>query len=488
MLSTWNRPRILNRRGAMRLGALGLAATTLSALDTVARAPRRLARAAPAELPNIQFDVSDYTAPARTIDGTLFRFGPVYTLFVTARLTRLPSAGDRQVFVDALDAIEAAYPFSPDGVFTVAAYGVPYFNRLPGGIGGPLVARHMPRLLSDRARFALEEAEPAPTDVAPGNPGISKQTFNLPVVIEGNDLLLTLSSDVRANLTDVVAWLTGSDRLNGAGVPSPALGGLVGVTSTRLMFVQPGLPRGLADREALPFASRMNPASPMWMGFASQQVASSGPAAITTFQGNASARFTHTVAGDYFAGGAIQHLSHVILDLNQWYAESEPYAERAQYMFRSNPSPSLGNPDQLTDGGGPAFLPDVFQGRDDARRNAEGVKTLGGERRIGHVAALQRASRAADSTPIHIRLDGPGFDSMDVPDGSAQPKLQFSMFFPTAAFFERMRRYQSSRDLSDAHGVAPRASGVERFITTTRRQNFLVPPRAHRAFPLVEVS
>ena len=29
-------------------------------------------------------------------------------------------------------------------------------------------------------------------------------------------------------------------------------------------------------------------------------------------------------------------------------------------------------------------------------------------------------------------------------------------------------------------------NGLERFITATRRQNFLVPPRRHRAFPLVE--
>jgi hypothetical protein len=30
--------------------------------------------------------------------------------------------------------------------------------------------------------------------------------------------------------------------------------------------------------------------------------------------------------------------------------------------------------------------------------------------------------------------------------------------------------------------------GIERFITTTRRENFLVPPRRRRAFPLVELD
>jgi hypothetical protein len=31
-------------------------------------------------------------------------------------------------------------------------------------------------------------------------------------------------------------------------------------------------------------------------------------------------------------------------------------------------------------------------------------------------------------------------------------------------------------------------NGLERHITATRRQNFLVPPRRHRAFPLVELA
>jgi hypothetical protein len=49
----------------------------------------------------------------------------------------------------------------------------------------------------------------------------------------------------------------------------------------------------------------------------------------------------------------------------------------------------------------------------------------------------KRSSRAADGTPIHLRMDGPG---------------------------------------------------LERFLTATRRQNFLIPPRRHRAFPLVELA
>jgi hypothetical protein len=77
---------------------------------------------------------------------------------------------------------------------------------------------------------------------------------------------------------------------------------------------------------------------------------------------------------------------------------------------------------------------------------------------------------------------------MDVPGGASQPKLQFTIFVPTAEFFRGMRVNQASLDLVEKYGVKPVANGIERFITATRRQNFLVPPRRHRAFPLVELA
>ena len=84
-------------------------------------------------------------------------------------------------------------------------------------------------------------------------------------------------------------------------------------------------------------------------------------------------------------------------------------------------------------------------------------------------------------------MDGPGFDAMDVPDGSNQPKLQFAVFVPTAEFFRVMRVNQASLDLAAQFKVAGDDNGLERFITATRRQNFLVPPRVHRSFPLREL-
>ena len=116
---------------------------------------------------------------------------------------------------------------------------------------------------------------------------------------------------------------------------------------------------------------------------------------------------------------------------------------------------------------------------------------------MGHLPALQQSSRAADGTPIHIRMDGPGFSSGDVPNGTAQPKLQFTIFVPTADFFRTMRSNQAALNFqtfqqgfggSATGTVAAEDNGLERFITATRRQNFLCPPRRHRAFPLVEFT
>lgn len=479
--------RTFSRRSALKLGALGLASlSTLAALEGVG-VPVRLAEAAPPpppRLPNIQYDLGAFIPPAQNIDGVLFRFGPAYTIFATARLNRNPNRHDQQLLDRALATIEGAYPFSPKGVFACLAYGLPYFRRLPQN----LVSHHLPRLAIDPNRFALEEAVPGPTDVSPRNPGITKQRFNVPVVIENNDMLFTLRSDQLANLIDVLAWLGGSNNLNGKKLTSPAFANLFTITSTRLMFVQRGLPRKIADSHKLPFATQIHPQSPMWMGFADQQVNGSGPALITTFQGNDAAHLTNIRRGDYFTDGSIQHLAHDIQDMIQFYEPpEETYIERVQYMFRSNPIPSQGNTDQFKDGGGPVFLDNLYQGKDDALKNARAINTFEGEHRMGHLSALQRSSRAADGTPIHIRVDGPGFDTMDVQDGTNQAKLQFSIYVPTAEFFRVMRINAASLDLVAANQVPEEDNGLERFITATRRQNYLVPSRSHRAFPLLEL-
>jgi len=549
-LNDFKTPRI-SRRNAIRAGFGVAVAAQLAMMEQVAFTPNRAFAATPSApnatgpAPIIQFDFGSLiAAPVTLNDGAgnvTAQFGPVFTFIVPATLTRAPTRNDQLVLNNALGSIEQLYDFSPSGVMTIVSYGVPYFNLLPGGMQGSLVQAHMPQLRTGRnpdgTTNAFSEAVPMPTDVVGGLvggqnapvPNVTKDRFNVNVVIERNHLLFQYRSDSVNNLNDVLAWLKGSNRLNGNNIPSPAFNGLINFQTTRVQFVQRGMPRTLANNNNFEYAPRINPDSPMWMGFLDQQTNGAGPAAICTFAGNSSAQFTNANVGDYFGQGGVLHLSHDIEDLFQFYAlpnqdprhpDGEDAPERIMYMFRSNtigsatglPTP-FNATDPFTNGGCPAFVPNAFQGAGDTALNAqdaggqfnpndpaskqqtESFTALG---RIGHESGLQRSSRAADGTPIHIRMDGPGLSSLDVPSfqtfpggttvaaGSNQPKLEFIVFMPTSESFRQMRVNVAAQDLQVKFKVDPDDNGLERFITATRRQNFLVPPRPRRAFPLTE--
>ena len=528
---------VMSRRSALkRTAATAFLISQATLLEQLASPVVRPASAA-TTFSDIQFAMGGFINPAQVFnDGAgsvTAQFPPTYALLIPVRLNRTPTTTEKHLLGHVLYTIEDNYPASPSGVLIFSvSYGLPYFNRLPQSV----VSAHLPRLLSDPSRFALEEAVPSLTDVVDGlvggpkalNPGITKDRFNVNVTIEKNDMLFHLRSDSMANLTAVSLWLQGSNNLNGAKVSSPDFSGLLTFGTPRVQFVQVGLPRKMADQSGFEFAPRINPNSSMAMGFVDQQTNAAGPPEICTFTGNPSARLTDADPGDYFDNGSIAHFSHNIEDLYQFYnlpgqdprrPDGEPFTERCQYMFRSNqlgtPNgiPAAGHADQFTNGGGPAFVGNVFQGTAAAAAGAQDSAgaftpsnatinaTFTGEPRIGHEAALQQISRAADGTPMHIRADGPGLDGMDVPAftaypgqaslpaGSAQFKLQFLIYVPTADFFARMRTAQAAQNLQQQflHGTDS-DNGLERFITATRRQNFLVPPRRNRAFPLIELA
>jgi len=183
------RPWELSRRDVLRFGALGAAGSTLGLLQRASRLPIRLAADAVPALPDIQHDIAAFLAPVETLEGVPFRFGPVFTKFVTADLIRLPTPDDQRALADALETIEQAYRFEPGGAFTFVAYGLPYFRALPRGIA----TAYIPRLVDQPERFALEEAVPSPSDVTSRYGGVSKRRFNVPVQIEAHSLLFTIS-------------------------------------------------------------------------------------------------------------------------------------------------------------------------------------------------------------------------------------------------------------------------------------------------------
>lgn len=491
----------VNRRSFIVAGSLATAFTALEMSGALSTAPNRAVADSSAAAPkpsDVQFDIGNFlTSPVTTTNNVTFQMPPVHTAFLTAQLFRRPFLADQAELNRALTALEVAYPWGAGNLVTFVAYGIPYFNRLNPAV----VAAQVPKLASNHARSVLQEAVASPTDVVSGN-GIKKLRYNVPVKIEKNDMVFTLRSDNASFLRDAIAFLSGSNSLRGVPVRSPAFASLLRFTSSRSMFVQRGLPKAVANQNKLPFAPYIQPDSPMWMGFLDQQTNAAGPAAITTFAGNSTSHLTTATSGAYFDNGSIQHLSHNIIDMLQWFDMDTPtstpdadgvFTERVQYMYHS-PQIDNGNADQFTNGGGTDILPNQNRGPNYAAQTAAGIGTNidpatgKGEHRVGHLSTLQRSSRAPDGTPLHIRMDGPGFDNLDVPDGSTQPKLQFTIFVPTSDFFNNMRANQASPDLVKQFNIPDEDNGLERFITATRRQNFLIPPRRHRAYPLVEIG
>jgi len=129
---------------------------------------------------------------------------------------------------------------------------------------------------------------------------------------------------------------------------------------------------------------------------------------------------------------------------------------------------------------------------------------------VGHSAAIQPSTRlqqdvvdnygnfypAGTSIPQRAdfnTLDNPFYfsanPSLDHYANSAAAGLHFVVFAPTSDAFHRGRRamdghYPSGRVLN----LHPRSfeMGFNALLFTTHRQNFLVPPRAYRSFPLAE--
>ena len=159
--------------------------------------------------------------------GTLFGFGPTYTVFLTAKLTRTPTQADRLVLEKALAKLEATFPFAANGLFTHIAYGLPVLRP---AARRPERARWWPaRCPGSRAtppgRCSRRPCPARPTCTR-ATPAIAKPRFNVPVRIEDNDVLITLRSDSKAILDDVQNWLWGralaqGRQGRGAGVQRP---------------------------------------------------------------------------------------------------------------------------------------------------------------------------------------------------------------------------------------------------------------------------
>jgi hypothetical protein len=392
---------------------------------------------------------------------------PLHHEIVTARVTasrRELRAAQRELAA-VLAGLDRDYAPSPAGLGVTVAWGLPYFRRL----------------VPDQTRRLL------PHDRRAGKP-VLLDTQRFPsdppdTRLEANDVAILLRSDRLDHLRDAEQRLRDSRLFHLTSIRHGFAGG--GFDGGR------SLPKKMALAARIPGADLIPETSELFLGFTSTQRAGMGPGQIANLE---TLGYVDFRGSDYFRHGTHMHLSHISEDVEAWYLNFE-YDERVATTFR----PDLRvRQDTQTVPQGPKEMSTVGDVRREYRSS----------RRIGHSASIQAASRlqAAATGPdgtrypkgtaIPIRAD---FNTLDNPfavserEGELQPGpaagIHFLVFNPSSDDFDR-NRLAMDGVLPDMKLPLPprdRNQGFNSILRTTHRQNFLVPPRRHRSFPLAEL-
>jgi hypothetical protein len=464
------RRRLIGSAGAAALSAAGL----YELVDRLGSAP---ARPAPSSLP-LEQHVLEGVRLLRQ-EGVEVVVPPLHHQVVTATVSVSPQPTDLRAAQGALEAtlleLERKYEPTPAGLGVTVAWGFPYFRRY---VGKPAAAYLPVDVRASKTKgkrtLALLDAIRFPSD-----PDAT--------LLEHNDVALLLRSDSLDHVEEAAKRL-----VDDLGVFEP--------TSIRRGFAGGGfdggqsLPKKMAMAAGVPGADLIPDRAELFLGFTSTQKHGLGPRRIANLE---TLRYSDGGREGYFRRGTTMHLSHITEDLEGWYINFD-FAERAATAFR----PGLDvKPGAMTVRQGPQDVVSATENAADYRR----------EGRIGHSAAIQTASRlqqdvvGADGTrypkgtAIPQRadfntLDNPFFWSAKPDRDGMQPGpaagVHFVVFTPTSDDFHRGRLAMDGI-LPDGTRLpfTPRArgQGFNSVLTTTHRQNFLVPPRLHRSFPLVEL-
>ena len=406
-----------------------------------------------------------------TDNGVEVSVPPLHHQVVTARVrvgaADLPDAA--RTLEDALADIERRFEPTPAGLGVTVAWGLPYFRRFVPGAW----REHAPHdIRADKA--ALLPAKRFTSD--PDS-----------TVLEQNDVAVLLRSDHADHIASAATSLF--ERLQ-----------LFDMTSIRKGFAGggfdggPGLPKQMALAAGVPGAELIPDGSELFLGFTSTQSQGLGPRKIANFE---TLGYVDLRSG-YFRGGTHMHLSHIDEQLDTWYQLFD-FADRVDTMF----VPGL----RVREG-----TQTVRQAPRDVASRAQIARGFRRQGTIGHSSTIQTASRlqadhVSDDGTVYRKgtavphradfntLDNPFFWSAD-PAADAmsdQPSagVHFVVFNPTSDDFERMRDAMDGIFPGGARiDIAPRdrGQGFNSVLQTTHRQNFLVPPRRHRSFPLAELS
>jgi hypothetical protein len=459
--------------GGAAAGALG-AAGIYELVDQLTESPERApAGTLPAE--------QHLLAGMKTIEheGVEVIEPPLHHQVVTARLRVEPRRADLQEAQETLEqairGLESRYEVTPAGLAVTVAWGLPYFRRYVPA----LAARHVP--IDRRASQTGEAPVPALLDAVrfPSDPADT--------ILENNDVAILIRSDDRQHLAD------------GAEALFDEAGDLFELTSIRKGFQGGGfggstsLPKAMATAAGVPGADLIPDTAQLFLGFTSTQTHTQGQSAIANFE----TLGLVDVRDGYFRNGTNLHLSHIFENLEAWYLDFD-YRERVDTTFRP----------RLEAKEGAQTLPQPPQdaaGERDVRTDFRRFGAIGHGASIQPTSRLQMDVRGADGrlyrrgSAIPLRAD---FNTLDNPFfWTADPKrdrfheqpdagVHFLTFNPSSDDFRRNRLAMD--------GVFPdgtklpiqqrsRGQGLNSVLRATHRQNFLVPPRSRRSFPLVEL-
>jgi hypothetical protein len=457
----FTRRRFLGGAAAAAIGGAGI----YELVDQLSPAPSR-PTASPANLPPEQhvFDLTSVQS-----EGVEVMVPPLHSEVVTATLAVDDLLGAQHDLEAVLQKLDAEYALDPAGLGVTLAWGLPYFLR------------HVPQQAQSHLPFDRR------ADKSVLLPGRRFPSDPASMLLESNDVAVLLRSDRREHIdaahkalfADLKLFTVTSIRRGFAG------GGFAGKQS---------LPKKMAMAAGIPGADLIPDTSELFLGFTSTQKAGLGPRLIANHE---TLGFVD-VRGGYFHGGTHMHLSHITEDLEAWYLNFD-FDERVLTAFQ----PGLANVKQ-----GAQTVP---QGPKDVSTTAELSRKFKETGRFGHSASIQSTSRLlADvvgpdgtvypkGTAIPQRAD---FNTLDNPfvfsSDPARDKLttdpiagvHFVVFNPSGDDFDR-NRLAMDGVLPDGTklevSARSRAQGFNSVLTTTHRQNFLVPPRRHRSFPLAEL-
>ena len=387
---------------------------------------------------------------------------PRHHELLTANIRTGDIRSARAQLSDALDELERTYEQTPAGLGLTLGWGLPYFERyVPGAwrVHAPHDRRARKGTLLPAVRFPSDPDE---------------------TVLEQNDVAILLRSDSRDHLVHAAGVLD-FDFLD--------------VTSIRRGFVGGGLPKKMSMAAGVPGADLVPESAQLFLGFTSTQKDALGPRLIANHE---TLGYIDLGPKHYFRQGTHMHVSHLFEDLEAWYLNFD-FDERVDTAFQP------GRPNVRE---GTLTVPQPLKRADSSRDVERDFRRQG---RIGHSSSLQPTTRlphdyvAEDGTvyekgtAIPQRAD---FNTLDNPfDWSARREidgmqpgpragLHFVVFNPSSDDFHRNRLAMDGQ-LPDGTKLPlearARQQGFNSILRTTHRQNFLVPPRRHRAFPLAEL-